>query len=112
MAKMTVHFEVLDEYSEHWASRGIIITAVSEVELQSFYSLLLTHQHLELIKRTLSTSVEYLETKGATTTNILKLIADLREPTRLATEQIAYLVQVLQHSVSLSKPVEKEGRLQ
>lgn len=112
MRKMTVNFEVPNEHSDHWASRGIIITAVSPVELDSFASLVLTHQHLGLIMRTLRTLAEVLETKGANPEDILKTVAMLLDPTKQAMEQIAYLVRVLEHSVSLPEPDEVKGRLQ
>lgn len=112
MDKMTVNFEVPNEHSEHWAARGIIITAVSQVELESFASLVLTHQHLGLIMRTLRTLVEVLETKGANPADILKTVAMLLDPTKQAMEQIAYLVRILEHSVHLPEPDEVKGTQQ
>ena len=93
MTKMTAHYEVPNQYSDHWASRGIIITAVSQVELESFASLLLAYQVFELNLRTLRTLAEVLETKGANPADILKTIVMLLDPTTQAMEQIAYLVR-------------------
>lgn len=112
MNKMTANFEVPNEHSDHWAARGIIITAVSQVELESFASLILTHQHLGLILRTLRTLAEVLETKGANPADILKTLAMLLDPTSQVIEQIAFLIGVLEHSVSLPKPDEVKGTLQ
>lgn len=112
MTKMTAHYEVPNQYSDHWASRGIIITAVSQVELESFASLLLAYQVFELNLRTLRTLAEVLETKGANPTDILKTIVMLLDPTKQAMEQIAFLVRVMEHSVSLPEPDEVKGRLQ
>ena len=112
MTKMTAHYEVPNQYSDHWASRGIIITAVSQVELESFASLLLAYQVFELNLRTLRTLAEVLETKGANPADILKTIVMLLDPTTQAMEQIAYLVRVLEHSVSLPEPDEVKGRMQ
>ena len=115
MTKMTAHYEVPNQYSDHWASRGIIITAVSQVELESFASLLLAYQVFELnlrTLRTLRTLAEVLETKGANPADILKTIVMLLDPTTQAMEQIAYLVRVLEHSVSLPEPDEVKGRMQ
>ena len=112
MTKITAHYEVPNQHSDHWASRGIIITAVSQVELESFASLVLTHQHLGLIMRTLRTLAEALETKGANPADILKTIVMLLDPTKQAKEQIAYLVRILEHSVHLPPPTEMKGTLQ
>ena len=112
MTKITAHYEVPNEHSDHWASRGIIITAVSQVELESFASLLLAYQVFELNLRTLRTLAEVLETKGANPTDILKTIVMLLDPTKQAMEQIAFLVRVMEHSVSLPEPDEVKGRLQ
>lgn len=112
MNKMTANFEVPNAHSDHWASRGIIITAVSEVELEAFASLLLAYQTLELSLRTLRTLKEVLETKGANSADILKTITVMLDPTKQAMDQIASLVRVLEHSVSLPKPDEVKGVLQ
>lgn len=112
MDNMTFSLHVPPEFQDYWAARGVIVTAVSQVELESFASLVLTHQHLGLIMRTLRTLAEVLETKGANPADILKTVAMLLDPTKQAMEQIAYLVRVLEHSVSLPEPDEVKGRMQ
>ena len=112
MDNMTLSFHVPSEFLDYWAARGVIITAVSQVELEAFASLVLAYQTLELNMRTLRTLKEVLETKGANSADILKTIIMLLDPTKQAMEQIAYLVRVLEHSVSLPEPDEVKGRMQ
>ena len=112
MDNMTFSLHVPPEFQDYWAARGVIVTAVSDAELEAFASLLLAYQTLELNLRTLRTLKEVLETKGANSDDILKTIILLLEPTRQATDQIAYLVRILEHSVHSPRPTEVKGMLQ
>ena len=114
MREIVIKLVVSDNQAALFADKDMMVTPLSEFEVDQFaLALHALAETQELTMRSLRTLAEVVETKGAATADILKTVAMLLEPNRLAAEQVEYVRVILGRSARVGRGGDqKKERLQ
>jgi len=113
MSEIVIKVPVPDELMPLFADMDMIVTPGTDFEIGQFaVALARIDETLELTLRSLKTLAQVMETRGIDAADILKTVAMLLEPNRLAGEQIDYVRTILGRSARVGRQDGGKGVMQ